>query len=407
MHVSVRRGLAATSVVAAVLAVVTVASSPAVAADFYTPPSPLPAGQNGDVIKSQASTYNGATATRVMYLSRDAKDKPIAVTGTVLVPAKPWPGPGPRPIVAYSPFTSGMADHCAPSKTLAGEGGGDIASQTHSLFINPLLERGIAVAQTDYQGLGTPGEHTYVVRASEAHTVLDVVRAAQRLPGTGLPSNGPVGITGYSQGGGGSAAAVELAPEYAPELDVKGAYVGAPPADKAVLAKSLDGAYAFGFLGFALVGINTAYPETRLVSLANEAGAELFVQATQVCTMDAIFKFAFKQSSSLTKDGKPVSAYLTQEPFTTVIRDMRIGNRKPTAPTLVEHAPADDIVPYGQGKQLAKDWCGLGANVQFRDLLALPLLAHVFAAQPAAGNSAAWLADRFAGKAATPNCGKF
>ncbi len=50
--------------VAAVLAVVTVASSPAVAADFYTPPSALPAGQNGDVIKSQASTYNGATGGR-------------------------------------------------------------------------------------------------------------------------------------------------------------------------------------------------------------------------------------------------------------------------------------------------------------------------------------------------------
>lgn len=406
MHVQVRRGLAATTVVAAVLAVVTVASSPAVAADFYTPPSPLPAGRNGDVIKSEPSTYKGATATRVMYLSRDAKNKSIAVTGTVLVPAKPWPGPGPRPIVAYSPFTSGMGDQCAPSKALAGEGG-DLVSQTHGLFINPLLERGIAVAQTDYQGLGTPGEHAYVIRASEAHTVLDVIRAAQRLPGTGLPATGPVGITGYSQGGGGSAAAVELAPEYAPELDVKGAYVGAPPADKAVFAKSLDGAYAFGFLGFSLVGINAAYPETRLVTLANEAGAELFVQASQACAMDAIFKFAFKQSSSLTKEGKPVSAYLTQEPFATVVKDLRIGNRKPTAPTLVEHTPADDIVPYGQGRQLAKDWCGLGANVQFRDILALPLMGHVFAAQPAAGNSAVWLGDRFAGKAATSNCGRF
>ena len=45
---------------------------------FYLPPSPLPAGKDGDVIKSQPSKYNNATATRVMYRSRDARNKPIA-----------------------------------------------------------------------------------------------------------------------------------------------------------------------------------------------------------------------------------------------------------------------------------------------------------------------------------------
>ncbi|WP_407640511.1 lipase family protein [Actinokineospora iranica] len=345
----------------------------------------------------------------MMYLSRDTKDKAIPVTGTVIVPNTPWAGPGPRPIVAYAPFTAGMGDQCAVSKVLAGDTSSDVVGSVQTQFINPLLQKGFAVAQTDYEGLGVPGmEHTYVMRRSEAHTTLDVVRAAQRLPELGLSTDAPVGIVGYSQGGGAAAAAVELAPEYAPELNIKGAYAGAPPADKAVLGKSLDGAYAAGFLGFALIGINTAYPEAKMMDLANPTGAQLFVQASKMCTTDAIFQLAFKQTSTLTKDGKPVSAYMQQEPFKSVVEDLRIGNRKPAAPVLVEHAGSDDIVPFGQGKQMAKDWCAKGATVQFTELTALPIFAHATAAFGASGSAANWIAGRLTGSApATGNCGRF
>ncbi|ONI76118.1 lipase [Actinosynnema sp. ALI-1.44] len=409
MSISVRRGFTA-ALASASFAAVVVSGAPSAGADeaFYTPPSPLPAGRNGDVIKSQPSFIAGSDATRVMYLSRDSKDKVIPVTGTVMVPKKAWPGPGPRPVVGYAPFTAGLGDGCAPSKTMAGEGQGDAASIFQTGFVNALLEKGIAVAQTDYEGLGTPGDHTYVMREAEAHAVLDVIRAAQRLPNSGLPAGGPVGISGYSQGGGGSAAAVELAPAYAPELNVQGAYVGAPPADLGALAKSLDGSYAVAFLGFALVGLNTAYPETEILTkLANDKGRQLYKDAQNLCTIGALLKFPFTQSSTLTQDGRPVSAYLSEEPFRTILAKLKIGNLKPTAPVLVEHAPNDDIVPYGQGKQMAKDWCGKGATVQFNDLAGTPVFAHVGAVPAAMANSANWLADRLSGKSATTNCGKF
>ncbi|WP_026360219.1 lipase family protein [Amycolatopsis nigrescens] len=397
------------AVLTAAVALTVGASSAQADEAFYTPPSPLPAGQNGDVIKSQASKLDNAKATRIMYLTRDSKDKQIPVTGTVAVPNTPWAGPGPRPIVAYPVFTAGLGDQCAPSKTIAGEGGGDVAGAFQVMFINALLQKGFAVAQTDYEGLGTPGDHTYVMRRAEAHATLDVIRAAQRLPESGLSKDSPVGIAGYSQGGGASAAAAELAPEYAPELNLKGAYAGAPPADLGVLAKSLDGAYAVGFLGYALVGINAAYPETKIATdLANEEGKKVFEEARKTCTMGAILQFPFKQTKTLTKDGRPVSDYLGEEPFKSVVADQKIGNLKPTAPVQVEHSPVDDIVPYGQGKQMAKDWCGKGANVEFKDLISFsPVFSHAIAAPIASGNAANWLADRFAGKPATSNCGKF
>ena len=61
------------------------------------------------------------------------------------------------------------------------------------LFIKAALDRGWAVAVSDYEGLGTPGQHTYVVGRSEGRAVLDMARAAQRLPGTGLTTSTPVG----------------------------------------------------------------------------------------------------------------------------------------------------------------------------------------------------------------------
>ncbi|MEU6483505.1 lipase family protein [Streptomyces sp. NPDC046887] len=374
---------------------------------FYVPPSPLPAGGNGEVIKQQPSNYPGTKATRIMYLSRNAKNQPIPVTGTIIVPTQAWTGAGPRPIVAYAPFTSGMGDQCAPSKTLVGEGAPDMTTSFQNSFVNGLLGKGFAVAQTDYEGLGTPGEHPYAMRLSEARTTLDVLRAAQRLPGTGLDPRAPLGIAGYSEGGGAAASAAEMASSYAPELPIKGVYSGAAPADKATLAKALDGGMYAGFLGYALIGIDTAYPESHIGDLANAAGQQFLEEARKTCTVEAVFKYLFKQSSSLTKDGRPVSAYLSQAPFDRIVAENRIGTAKPAAPVLVQHSAFDDVIPYNVGKQLAKDWCAQGADIEFRDLFVFsPFLAHALGLTSAAGEASNWLADRFAGKPTASNCAK-
>lgn len=404
-----RRGMAAA--ITAVLITAGIASpADAATTSIYTPPSPLPAGQNGDILKSDPSVHNGSKATRILYLSRDNKDKQVAVSGTVFVPDTPWNGPGERPIVAYAPFTFGMGPQCAPSKTLAGEGASDMVSGFQGGFVDALLGAGFAVAQTDYIGpwVEGSGEHPYVIRLSEAHTVLDVLRAAQRLPGTGLPAHGPVGIAGYSEGGGAAAAAAELAATYAPDLDVKGVYAGAPPADKAGLAKSLDGGMYVAFLGYALIGINQAYPEARLMDLANPAGAQLFLEARQTCTLDAVFRFMGKQTSALTKDGRPVAAFLSQPPFDAIVAENRIGTLRPAMPVMVEQSPLDDVIPAAMGKQLAKDWCGRGATVQWKELVSFtPFFSHALGMLSAPGDATAWLQSVFKGQAGPGNCGRF
>ena len=61
-----------------------------------------------------------------------------------------------------------------------------------------LARAGYAVVQTDYQGLGTPGNHPYLIGEAEGRSVLDIVTAARQLD----PKIGKrFLISGHSQGG--------------------------------------------------------------------------------------------------------------------------------------------------------------------------------------------------------------
>jgi hypothetical protein len=137
----------------------------------------------------------------------------------VLVPD--GPADPDRPLIGYAIGSQGLADRCAPSKQLAD------GTEYEAGAIRAMLERGWVVALTDYPGLGTPGDHTYVVGQANGRAVLDSMRAARKLPQAGLADDGPLALFGYSEGGGATGAAVELQPTYAPDLPLKGAAVGA------------------------------------------------------------------------------------------------------------------------------------------------------------------------------------
>ena len=249
-------------------------------------------------------------------------------------------------MIGYAPGTQGMADRCAPSR-LFSEG-----IEYEGLGIEGLLLRGYAVAMPDYEGLGTAGIHTYMDRVSQGRATLDVVRAAQRLAGTGLSSNSPVGLMGYSQGGGAAASAVELASTYAPDLKVKGAVVGAVPADLAKVATNLDGGLYSAFAFFALRGLSASY-DVDLTPYLNATGRATSDRVEQECVFDLLDN-AFVKSSTLSANGQPMSALMAAEPFRSIVEAQRIGTIRPTVPVLVTHSALDDVIPYAVGRQMAQ-----------------------------------------------------
>ena len=368
---------------------------------FYEAPASLPSA-NGAVIRSEKLTFtlDPADATsiyqdsrRVLYKSTNRRGQAIAVSGTVLVPKTAWLGLGPRPVIGYAAGTQGMADRCAPSRQFS-EG-----LEYEGMIMDALLKRGYAVAMTDYEALGTRGVHTYMDRVSQGRAVLDAVRAAQRLGVASIGTTSPVGLMGYSQGGGAAASAVELASTYAPDLKVKGALVGAVPADLAAVARNLDGSMYSAFSFFALRGLAESY-QIDLSPYLNDTGRQTMDTVEQNCVFD-LFGTAFVKSETLSADGRPLTEVMAAEPFRSIIEAQRIGKIKPTVPVLVDHSALDDTIPYAQGKAMAKSWCGKGANVRFETNLNV---AHI------GGMAAHWAAAvpffeaRFAGLPQLSNC---
>lgn len=394
--------------------------------DFYNPPSPLPAGSPGDVIRTEPSPLAlsvpgiggqlPGVATRIMYRSTDSNDAPNAVTGTYIDPAAEWTGPGPRPLVVLAPGTQGQGDQCAPSRmlnrliTYTPPLGAMVEYEVLAAY--SLLSQGYGVVITDYEGLGTPGAHTYVNRASEAHAVLDAARAAQRLQGTKITDDGPVGTYGYSQGGGATAAAAELAGEYAPELDLVGTYAGAPPADLKQTLDQVDGTILTGVVGYTLNGLLNSDPDLQqlLDENINDAGRAMLNQVANQCVGETILTVGLHNTREYTNTGEPMSIVLDRLPKAQeILAKNKIGERTPTAPVLIQSGTSDDIVPHGQAVGLAADWCDKGATVQL-SAAQVPAIVpgsgagHLIPDLLGIGEAQNWMKDRFYGVPAPTNC---
>ncbi|WP_106400130.1 lipase family protein [Actinocorallia populi] len=395
---------------------------------FYDPPAALPAA-NGALIRTEPLPLGlslpgldgrplPGTATRLMYRSTDSNGRPVAVTGAYIEPSAAWKRGGPRPLVALASGTMGQGDQCAPSfalqhpATLTGE---TMSVAYEDLAIYRLLSTGAAVVVTDYVGLGaTDRLHTYVNRRDEAHALLDAARAARAVPGASITPDSRVGLYGYSQGGGASAAAAELQPSYAPDVKVAGTYAGAPPADLTSVMKGIDGSALAGALGWSINGFVQSDPVLGGIveDNTNAAGRAALRDLSTMCVGDAILGYAFTSSTKWTTSGESLADIIAAEPRAQAILDeQRIGGLRPAGPVRLTTGVQDDIVPHAQARRLAVDWCRKGGNVTYvpvalSNLGDRTLTNHVAPLLTDQGDAVSWLADRLAGEKATSNCWK-
>ncbi|WP_426435852.1 lipase family protein [Bradyrhizobium genosp. P] len=160
-------------------------------------------------MRAQPEITSAGLAQRILYTSTDWRWHAgiVPVSGTVYLP-KGEPPPGGWPLVAWAHGTLGVSDACAPSWT--GHKPRD------ATYIQRWLESGFAVVATDYQGLGGPGPHPYLIWEAEGRSVLDSVKAALSAYGDKLARK--VFITGQSQGSGAAIGATMIAASYAADV---------------------------------------------------------------------------------------------------------------------------------------------------------------------------------------------
>ena len=138
-----------------------------------------------------------------MYRSTDAQGNPVAVTGTYIEPDVPWPGNGPRPLLAYRDCLRGGR----AVRTVAAVQPG------HPLFPKGFrpdverrggLDRDAAGPRLRHRGHrrrrnGHPRAQSpqWLNREAAGTAMLDAARAAMKLPDTSLDPHGPVAFWGF------------------------------------------------------------------------------------------------------------------------------------------------------------------------------------------------------------------
>lgn len=188
---------------------------------FYNPPNPLPSNVEGSVVwvrrfNDGAALPSAAANYRMLYQTISRSGAAVALSGTVAVP-RGVPPPQGWPFLSWAHGTVGNAPECAPSRSLE--------PNIEQRMLDGFVARGYAVAQTDYEGNGTPGIHPYLVGASAAFDVADIVRASREID----PLIGRKWVVmGHSEGGDAALATAAIGQRIAPELDLIGAVSYAP-----------------------------------------------------------------------------------------------------------------------------------------------------------------------------------
>jgi pimeloyl-ACP methyl ester carboxylesterase len=328
-------------------------------AGFYEPPGDLEDLRPGELIRSEpvhAYLAPGirlrANAWRVLYRSTGAVGEPTAVSGTVLVPRRR--ARSPRPLIAYAIGTHGIGDAAAPSRLLPR------GLEWEAGMIAMILARGWAVSMTDYQGLGTPGDHAYMVGRALGPNVLDSLRVARELCPDELPGDGSAAVIGYSEGGAAAAWAAQLQPSYAPEIPLCGVVAGAAAADVETAGPSLDGTFFSFFMAYGGIGYAAAYPELELDPYLTPMARERIAMMRRSSVLQAaLFGPRYIHATDLTSPN-----VLEMPQWRARLQENRLGTILPAAPVLLHHARRDQIVSFQQSVQLREDWEKLGADVR-------------------------------------------
>lgn len=352
-----------------------VATGPTGTAFYEVSPEQLAADRHGTLIWSRRVVDGptiGGTTHLVMYRSMSAKGEPVAVSGVVSIPSGEPPEGG-WPVISWGHGTTGMADDCAPSRSLVDQQTG-IYTASMDQATADLVEEGYAVVRTDYEGLGTPGPHPYLMGQSAGASMTDIVLAAHELS-PDLSSRWVA--MGHSQGGQAALFTSRFTDAYAPGLDLVGIVALAPPSQLGVVvemaggqapagttedeqAAATDSASGAGFLG-PLVVAAARVTGVDLEDVVTPAGQELLPQLEDRCIAELFREDSF--------GGMRLEDFLREDVDLSRIR-RTVGTNDaaelhPHVPVLIVHGTKDTTVPPLLSDRLSEQYEEQGADVEY------------------------------------------
>jgi uncharacterized membrane protein HdeD (DUF308 family)/acetyl esterase/lipase len=365
---------------------------------FYDAPEDVP-DRPGRLIRAEpydGDLPEGLTALRILYTTTADDGVPGLASAVVAVPEKPTARP--VPLIAWAHGTVGVARACAPSL-------GPNAISTEGMpAMDALARNGWGMVATDYIGQGTEGNFPYLIGQGEGRSVLDAVRAAHQVDGLDLASE--TVIWGHSQGGHAALWAGQLAPTYAPDVDVAGVAAlsaASDPLGMAVLVTSHPGALGASLgISFVVAAYSRTYPDISL-DIVHPAARTLVEEAAARCTSEPGTVLTILTGVAVSRD----TPILEQDPTTGAV-GRRLRENVPlgpwSAPLLIAQGSADEVIsPRLQNDYVAR-LCAAGHPLRYERYEGRNHMGVLEPDSPLNDDLEQWTKDRLAGVPQENSC---
>lgn len=371
----------------------------------YTGKKPLRRIERGTVLKTRRvmvglpqSGQGLLPATQLLYRTQDQQKKPSVTVTTVVNPS----GPANGGLVAYLSFYDALGDKCSPSYTLRGGDPGqenmELAT-TEAGLVSLLAAQGYAVTVPDFEGT----DLHWVAGQESGWSTLDSIRATESF--LGMPSGQEVGLFGYSGGSIAGEWASELAPRYAPELNIVGTAVGGIPVHLAHNLRYVNGSETWsGVIPAVLVSLGRAFG-LRMDKYESAYGKRVTDEVEDECIGGFNGNYPGLRVQRLVK--KKYQRFLRVPAFARVVNRLIMGSAKghPTMPMYLgvgnHDGTGDDVMVAKDVEALAHQYCGQGVPVRFEVYDGAD---HTQAGVQFFPAGMAFLAERFAGVPFAGNC---
>ena len=349
--------------------------------NFYTTPSPLPAGQPGELIRSEEfNEYQlpgGVSAFRILYYSRSAGGTDVAASGVVLTPDQPPPSGG-WPVIAWAHGFTGTARRCAPSL---------MRNLNEGPFLSMYVELGYAVVATDYVGLGTNFRNASGDMQSNATDVIYSVVASRAA----VPQLGRKWVAmGESAGGLAALAVAELEsdirdPDYLGSIAVSGI------ADAREFYEQVAKANSPERLLFLAYGVQTLYPPFQVDQILTKEALAPYRRIEGDCAA-AVSSLTRQLLRPGWEDNYFVRQFFARN---------TVGQKPAYGPLLIVSGYADPAMRTGMTRRIVTRMCKRRDKVQFHQYQGSDFAAVL---GDSVTDQLTWIQARFAGRPASSNC---
>ena len=368
---------------------------------FYSYSGSLAGIAPGTVLKTRPATFSEAgistpiSTTQVLYRTTGELGQPTITVATIV---RPLVSLGPTKLVSYQMAYDGMAAQCDPSYAIQGGTPTEDTNTEEQQLVLALVLAGDTVVTSDYEGENLE----FGAGQESGDGTLDAIRATEAE--LKLSATTPVGLVGYSGGSIATDFAAELAPSYAPALNIVGAAMGGIPVDYAHNLDYINGSPTWGgAIPAVLIGLSRAFG-INLSQYLSPYGLHVVDSVQDACLASSLGEYPNLTYQKLLKPDytNAFEIPVLVHAFNHLIMGTSGTPREPLYMGVGNaDGTGDDVMVAADDEALAHTYCTHGLSVQFSEYKGDD---HGTAALAFLPGALGFIAARLSGLAATNGC---